>query len=246
VTRRRARTLLDEVAVRFPGLDDPLEAIRAGRVLVNGMPVTNRSSLVRPGSSIAFRPARGLRGAVKLDAALERFDVAVPGRVALDLGAASGGFTSVLLARGAERVYAVDAGHGQLLGSLRQDRRVVNLESTNLARLSRRLVPEPAQVVTLDLSNLAVARAVPQLDEAILAVSADLVALVKPMFELGLPRLPTAPEQLDEAVGLAVAGIEAAGWRALDRMRSPVLGANGAVEFFVHARRGGLTRPAAV
>ena len=133
----------------------------------------------------------------------------------------------------------MDAGHGQLLGSLRQDERVVNLESTNLAELSPRLVPEPAGVVTLDLSNLALAAAVPQLDPAILAAGADLVALVKPMFELRLSRLPTSPEQLDEAVDRAADGVERAGWRVLDRMRSPVPGAGGAVEFFLHARRRG-------
>jgi 23S rRNA (cytidine1920-2'-O)/16S rRNA (cytidine1409-2'-O)-methyltransferase len=179
---------------------------------------------------------QALRGSLKLQAALDQFRVPVAGRIGLDLGAAAGGFTQVLLANGASRVYAVDVGHGQLLGSLRQDPRVVNLEATNLSELDRRVVPDPIQIVTIDLSNLAVARAVPQLDAAIPATGADLVALVKPMFELGLARLPSAATQLEEAVGRAATGVQGAGWRVLNRMRSPVLGANGAVEFFIHAR----------
>ncbi|MBJ7600942.1 MAG: TlyA family rRNA (cytidine-2'-O)-methyltransferase [Candidatus Nephthysia bennettiae] len=235
---RRLRTLLEEVADRFPGLDDPAEAIDSGEALVGGIPVRNPASLVRPGSSVALRSSQPLRGARKLEAALDRFGVPAGGRVALDLGAAAGGFTSVLLARGASRVYSVDAGHGQLLGSLRQDPRVVNLESTNLSELDRAKVPEGIELVTMDLSNLAVARAVPQVEGSLLAARTDLVALVKPMFELGLSRLPTSEGQLEEAVERAASGTAAAGWRVVDRMRSPVLGARGAVEFFVHARRG--------
>jgi 23S rRNA (cytidine1920-2'-O)/16S rRNA (cytidine1409-2'-O)-methyltransferase len=235
---RRLRTLQDEVAYRFPGLDDPVEAIEAGEVLVGGFPVRNPASMVRPGASVALRSAQPLRGARKLEPALDRFKVAVEGRIALDLGAAAGGFTSVLLARGASRVYAVDAGHGQLLGSLRQDPRVVNLESTNLSELRTGLVPDPLELVTMDLSNLAVARAVPQLDGDLMAARVDLVALVKPMFELGLAQLPTSEAQLAEALEKAGAGVEAAGWEVVGRMRSPALGARGAVEFFLHARRG--------
>jgi 23S rRNA (cytidine1920-2'-O)/16S rRNA (cytidine1409-2'-O)-methyltransferase len=235
---RRLRTLLEEVADRFPGLDDPSDAIASGEVLVGGIPVRNPASMVRPGSSVAVRATQPLRGARKLEAALDRFGVPAAGRVALDLGAAVGGFTSVLLARGAARVYSVDAGHGQLLGSLRQDPRVVNLEWTNLSELDRATGPVPVELITMDLSNLAVARAVPQVDGSLLAAGADLVALVKPMFELGLSRLPTSQGQLEEAQDRAASGIEDAGWRVVDRMRSPVLGARGAVEFFVHARRG--------
>jgi 23S rRNA (cytidine1920-2'-O)/16S rRNA (cytidine1409-2'-O)-methyltransferase len=236
VRRRQLRTLLEEVAERFPELEDPVGAIDSGQVLVNGMPIRNRASRVRAGSSVTLRPPQPLRGSLKLQAALDHFRIPVAGRIGLDLGAASGGFTQVLLASGAFRVYAVDVGHGQLLGSLRQDPRVVNLEATNLSELDRRVVPDPIQIVTIDLSNLAVARAVPQLDAAIPATGADLVALVKPMFELGLARLPSAATQLEEAVGRAATGVQGAGWRVLNRMRSPVLGANGAVEFFIHAR----------
>ena len=187
-SKGRPRELGAELAARFPDLADPEAAVEAGRVLVAGRPVLNLHSRVPPGAPVVVLPARPLRGAAKLSAALDQFRVTVEGRVALDLGASAGGFTSVLLARGVIRVYAVDAGHGQLLGSLRQDPRVINLESTNLARLDSKLVPEVVELVTVDLSFTALAVAIPQLDPALLGQKAELVALVKPMFELGLSR----------------------------------------------------------
>jgi 23S rRNA (cytidine1920-2'-O)/16S rRNA (cytidine1409-2'-O)-methyltransferase len=164
--------------------------------------------------------------------------VHVTGRVALDVGASTGGFTRTLVSAGARRVYAVDAGHGQLLGSLRQDPRVVNLERTNLADLSPELVSEPVEVVTVDVSYLALAVAVPQLGRVDIGATADLLALVKPQFELGLAQPPTSPQTLAAALSEAVAGIEAAGWTVAGSTESPVRGARGAVEFFVHARCG--------
>jgi 23S rRNA (cytidine1920-2'-O)/16S rRNA (cytidine1409-2'-O)-methyltransferase len=179
-----------------------------------------------------------LRGEAKLDAALAAFRPPVRGRVALDVGAAAGGFTKALLAAGAARVYAVDVGYGQLLGSLRQDPRVVNLEATNLGELDSRRVPEPVELVTIDLSYLALARAVPQLAQVEIAPGADLIALVKPMFELGLGSPPSDPRELAEAVSRAVDGIEAAGWSVLETLESPIRGSQGAIEYFAHARAG--------
>jgi 23S rRNA (cytidine1920-2'-O)/16S rRNA (cytidine1409-2'-O)-methyltransferase len=172
-----------------------------------------------------------------LQAALAGFGVDVHGRVCLDLGASAGGFTRVLLEAGASRVYAVDVGFGQLLGSLRQDPRVLNLEATNVSKLDTRLVPDPIEVVTIDVSYLALAAAVAQLGGIVLADDAELVALVKPMFELRLPTAPTDPKIVDAAIERAAIGITAAGWRVIGSMPSPVLGGRGAVEALVHARR---------
>jgi 23S rRNA (cytidine1920-2'-O)/16S rRNA (cytidine1409-2'-O)-methyltransferase len=138
---------------------------------------------------------------------------------------------------GAARVYAVDAGHGQLLGSLRSHPRVVNLEGVNLGELDTSRVPEEVELVTLDLSYLPLADAVPQLGRLALAGEAELIALVKPAFELRLAAPPTSPELLARAVERARDGIEHAGWTVIAEMRSPVTGARGAVEFFLHARR---------
>ena len=162
----------------------------------------------------------------------------VEGRTALDVGAAAGGFTRVLLERGARRVYAVDAGHGQLLGSLRQDPRVVNLEGVNLGELGAGRVPEPIDLFTVDVSYLSLADAIPQLERVRIAPGADLVALVKPMFELGLPAAPAGDDELRRAEELAAAAAERAGWRVAGAIPSPVTGARGARERLLHARRG--------
>ncbi len=178
---------------------------------------------------------RELRGSVKLRAALDRFDVPVEGRIALDVGAATGGFTKVLLERGAAKVYAVDAGHGQLLGSLRQNPRVVNLEATNIAQLSDEIVPDPIDLITVDVSYLPLRHAVTQLLRVAFADGTDLVGLVKPMFELQLATAPSDPAVLQQALAKAVDGVTAAGWRVLDTMESPITGAKGAPELFIHA-----------
>jgi 23S rRNA (cytidine1920-2'-O)/16S rRNA (cytidine1409-2'-O)-methyltransferase len=240
MTRRRARLrrLASLVERRYPELADPRAAVAAGLVTVDGKVAANPDSWVRLDAHIALGASgRPLRGEAKLRAAIAAFSVSVEGRVALDLGASAGGFTRVLLQAGAARVYAVDAGHGQLLGSLRQDPRVVNLERTNLSALDRALVPDTVELITIDLSYLAVAGAVGQLAQLAIAADADLIALVKPMFELSLPRPPDRPAEAARARSAARRGIEAAGWSVQRECRSPVLGRRGAVEFLVHARR---------
>ena len=144
----------------------------------------------------------------------------------------------MLLDAGGLGWYAVDAGFGQLLGSLRQDPRVINLEATNVAALDSRLVPEPIEVVTIDVSYLALAAAVAQLEDRItIAAGADLIGLVKPMFELRLATAPIDPELVNAATERACVGIAASGWRLVNTMTSPVLGGRGAVEALLHARR---------
>ena len=233
----RRRPLRDELCRRGILREGVDEAIASGRVLVDGRIVTNPGSQVAPDAALALRPVHGLRGEVKLAAALRAFAVPVRDHGALDPGASAGGFTTALLKAGARRVYAVDVGHGQLLGSLRQDPRVVNLESTNLADLGPELVPDPVEVLTADLSFVSLARALPQLHRLAFAGAADLVALVKPMFELQLAEPPADEDRLGAAVARARAGLERAGWRVEGDMRSPVTGARGAVEFLLHARR---------
>lgn len=230
--------MLELVAARFPAVDASAE-IRAGHVLVDGFPVRNPESRVAPGASIVHRPPQPLAGEAKLHAALAAFGEAAArarGAIALDVGAAAGGFTRVLLAAGARRVYAVDAGHGQLLGSLRQDPRVVNLEATNLGALSRALVAEPVELVTIDVSYISLASALPQLEVLGFAADARLVALVKPMFELGLDA-PPPDDRLHHALAVAVNAIDALPWRVCGAIASPVRGHRGAREFLVHARR---------
>jgi 23S rRNA (cytidine1920-2'-O)/16S rRNA (cytidine1409-2'-O)-methyltransferase len=227
------------VAQRLPDLDDVESAILSGEIQVDGVIVTNPRANVGADARIVFTPERPLKGEQKLGAALDAFDapVALEGRVALDVGASTGGFTTELLNRGCRKVYAVDVGHGQLRGALRQDPRVVNLEATNAADLSTELVPDEIDVVTVDVSYTPLAVIVPQVTGRVhFTNGAVLLALVKPMFELQLGRLPERADQLDEAVLRATDGIAGAGWTVEEAITSPVTGNQGAIEQWVRAR----------
>ena len=239
----RLRALAAELAHRYPHLERPDALIAAGDVLVNGFPRTNPASLVHATDSIRLRSPKPLRGTAKLRHALDVFDVSPRGRVALDLGAAAGGFTQALLDAGAARVYAVDVGHGQLRGWLRQDARVVNLERTNVADLSTTRVPEPVGLVSIDVSYLSIASAVPQLDVLTLTPDIALIVLVKPAYELGLARPPADDARLGAAVTHAEEGLSARGWSVVASVRSPVRGSRGAIEFLVHACRTRRAKP---
>jgi 23S rRNA (cytidine1920-2'-O)/16S rRNA (cytidine1409-2'-O)-methyltransferase len=240
---RRARfvDVLQHVRAVRPDIVDPVKAIEERLLLVDGRIVTNPRTLVPASAAVTLRERRPLRGEEKLRFALDAFGVDVADRVCVDLGASAGGFTRVLLKRGAARVFAVDVGFGQLLGELRSDPRVVNLERTNLSDL-RRAIPQDLQIdiVTMDLSYLSIADAAPQLETLRLAGGADLVAVVKPMFELGAASPPTDGRQLRRALRHAVEGVELDGrWQVVGTARSPVTGARGAQEWLLHARRTG-------
>jgi len=235
--RRAPFVALADLLTRVhPGVD-PDAAIRAGRVLVDGRVLSNPSARARADAAVRVLPETRLRGDVKLAYALAALAVPVDGRTAVDVGAAAGGFTTALLRHGARRVYAVDTGFHQLRGWLRQDPRVVDLERHNLAVVDRALVPEPVDLVTLDLSYLSVAGALPHLERLGFAPEADLVALVKPTFELHRPTLAARPADVAAALRLAARAAEALGWAVLAGCEAPATGRRGAWEAFIHAHR---------
>ena len=218
--------------------------IHAGEVILEGAPDRN----LKPGMlvddavgvSLVDRPRWASRAGAKLEAALEEFGIDVTGAAALDAGASTGGFTDVLLARGARVVYAVDVGRGQLVDRLLRDPRVVSMERTNLRELDR--LPEPVAVATLDLSFISLALVLPAV-RSLLADDGRVVALVKPQFEAGrddvprggVVRDPATWERVIAGVGTAAASADL-GARGV--MRSPITGGDGNVEFLVHLRTG--------
>ncbi|MEY2425004.1 MAG: rRNA (cytidine1920-2-O)/16S rRNA (cytidine1409-2-O)-methyltransferase [Actinomycetota bacterium] len=234
-----ARRALVEVVRRVrPDVDDPHSAIEAGEVQVDGVIVTNPKSQVRDDARIVVKHAKELKGEAKLSAGLDALErpVEIEGRVALDVGASTGGFTTELLRRGARFVYAVDAGHGQLMGSLRQDPRVKNLESTNASELSADLIPQALDVVTLDISYSPLRAIVPGITSKLrYNPGATMIALVKPMFELQAGQLPTERADLERAVNSGETALDSAGWHVDQAIESPLRGNGGAIEFFLRA-----------
>ena len=183
------------------------------------------------------------RGGLKLVRALDHFSIDPTGAVALDVGASTGGFTDVLLARGAARVYAVDVGYGQLAAKLRDDPRVVVLERVNARSLTRAEVPEPIDLIVCDASFIGLEVVLPAA-LALAAERAGLVALIKPQFEVGKGRVGKGGIVRDQALRREVcdriiAWLDAQpGWRVVGLIESPILGADGNQEFLVHARTG--------
>lgn len=169
----------------FESLDEARRRVMAGQVLVNDRLVDKPGMLVPCDAVLRVRGQQSYasRGGYKLEAALEHFAVDVAGRVALDCGASTGGFTDCLLQQGAALVYAVEVGHGQLVGRLRADPRVRNFERTNLSDLLSTALDPPPALITLDLSYLSLTRALP-IAAFLLASPGYVLALVKPLFEV--------------------------------------------------------------
>ncbi len=180
------------------------------------------------------------RGGLKLEKALDHFQLDPAGRVCLDLGASTGGFTDVLLSKGAAKVYAVDVGHGQLAWKLRQDERVVVLERTNARHLTPEIVPDAIQALVCDASFIGLELVLPAA-LALCAPGAWLAALIKPQFEVGRERVgkggvvrdPALHREVCERIESWLAG--QAGWRVLGVTESPITGPEGNVEFLIAA-----------
>ncbi len=224
---------------------------RAQALVLAGLVWSDGKRLDKPGTSLAADLPLELRGrehpwvsrgGVKLAHALDHFAIDATGAAALDIGASTGGFTDVLLARGARRVYAVDVGHGQLAWKLRQDPRVVVLERRNARHLTREDIPEPPELITCDASFISLTTILPAA-LVLAAPAAGLVALIKPQFEVGKGRVGKGGVVRDPALHREVCARIAAwleaqpGWRVAGVTESPIRGPEGNVEFLIHARR---------
>jgi 23S rRNA (cytidine1920-2'-O)/16S rRNA (cytidine1409-2'-O)-methyltransferase len=220
--------------------------IAEGRVAVAGRAATKPATGVDAGTSLVVRtdpdqPSWVSRGAHKLLGALEAFPVAVEGRRALDAGASTGGFTEVLLSRGAREVVAVDVGYGELAWSLRTDDRVHVHERTNVRSLTPEAIGGPVDLVVADLSFISLRLVLAALT-ACATAAADLLPMVKPQFEVGRERLGPGgvvrdPVHRADAVRAVAAAAAELGWGAAGVVASPLPGPAGNVEFFLWLRR---------
>ncbi len=243
-----SRKRLDELLVER-GLAE--NRSRAQASVMAGLVFSGERRLDKPGLAVAEDiplDVRGRehpyvsRGALKLERALAVFALDPAGMTAIDVGASTGGFTELLLMRGAARVYAVDVGHGQLAWKLRQDERVVVLEKTNARHLTAAQIPEPADLVVCDASFIGLETVLPAA-LALAKPSAWLVALIKPQFEVGRGRVgkggivrdPALHEEVCRRVEGWLNGLP--GWRSLGVVESPITGADGNIEFLLGGRK---------
>ena len=240
--RQRADILLVERGL-FESRAKAQAAIAAGLVTADAMPVRKASDIIAVDAALAAEPAFPWvsRGGVKLDDALARFGVAVAGRICLDVGASTGGFTQVLLARGARGVYAVDVGTGQLHPHLRGNPKIVSFEQTDIRTLDRERLAEEADFITIDVSFISLKSVLPAAF-ALAARPAHVLALVKPQFEAprahikkGIVRDPAVHEAVVAEIAAYAASL---GCRDVVSFPSPIAGADGNREFFIGAALG--------
>ena len=227
----------------FESRESAQRAIMAGEVRVGDRVIDKSSELVEAKAEIAVAelPRYAGRGALKLEGALDFFQVDVSGKVALDIGASTGGFTDCLLQRGAAKVYAVDVGHGQLAWKIRNEPRVVVMEKLNARFLSREHIPELVDLCVIDVSFISLTLILPRAFELI-TPDGVIIALIKPQFELqrgdvgrgGIVRDPALQKKAQQKI---VKFAEAANYRVVGLVPSTITGADGNQEFFICLRR---------
>ncbi len=243
------RLRLDQALVErglFPSRARAQGAIAAGLVTIGGKPARKPSTAIDPSAEVrvlgdAYDYVS--RGALKLAAGLDAFAVDAAGGVCLDLGASTGGFTEVLLRRGAAKVHAVDVGHGQLHPLIASDPRVISLERIHAKDLSRAIIPDPINLLVADVSFISLRKALPAA-LSLLAPRAALVALVKPQFEVGPEGVGKGGLVINAAEAGPRAAEDIAAWlcnahemELLGVIASPIDGGDGNKEFLVGAIR---------
>jgi 23S rRNA (cytidine1920-2'-O)/16S rRNA (cytidine1409-2'-O)-methyltransferase len=218
-------------------------AIAAGRVTADGVPVRKASDEIAADALVTAEPEHPYvsRGGVKLAAALDRFGLGLNGRICLDVGASTGGFTEVMLKRGARRVIAVDVGSGQLHPRLRGRDDVLSMEHTDIRKLAPGALAETPDFAAIDVSFISLKRVIPAVG-VLLHPDAQILALIKPQFEVGraeikkgVVRDEAARRRVCDEVGSFVAGC---GWRVNGVVASTIAGGDGNREFFIAAARG--------
>ena len=242
------RERLDKLVVDrglAPSRERARALILSGQVLVDGHPITKAGTPVDAAAEIALRAPDHpyvSRGGLKLEHGLDAFAIDVTDRIAIDVGASTGGFTDVLLRRGASKVYAIDVGYGQLAWSLRQDPRVVVLERENARSIDLDKVPEPCDLAVIDVSFISLTLVLPRVRELLRSPTGKpIVALVKPQFEAGREHVGSGgvvrdPDARLAAVEKVRTWATAHGFSVGDSTVSPITGPAGNVEYLLLLR----------
>ncbi len=237
---------LDQLLVArglFSSRDQAQRAVMAGEIKIGTRIAVKPSQLLAANTAIAVKPTRKYvgRGALKLEKALDHFKIDMQSKVALDIGASTGGFTDCLLQRGTEKVYAVDVGHGQLDWKIRNDSRVIVLEKLNARFLSRAHIPELVDLCVIDVSFISLTLILPNAFELI-TPSGVILALIKPQFELeradiGRGGIVRDPELHQKAQDKIVQFVTRLGHTLIGIVPSAITGADGNQEFFACMRK---------
>ena len=219
--------------------------IKEGRVRVNETVCKKTAQKIAPTDEVSYDAPEidyVSRGALKLVAGLEAFSINMAGKICLDLGASTGGFTQVLLKEGAQKVYAVDVGQGQLHERIAKDPRVINLEKTHAKTLDANLIPDPIELLVCDVSFISLLKALPK-PLTLCGEGAHLIALVKPQFEVGPKQIGKGgivKESEENSTGVVkniADWLQKEGWTVKGHIDSPVLGGDGNKEFLIGASR---------
>lgn len=243
MAKKRLDRLLVEKGL-VPSRERARALIMAGSVQVNGSPLTKAGILVSDDADVVLKGSDipyVSRGGLKLDAALEEFGIEVRDRVAIDIGASTGGFTDCLLQRGAKRVYAVDVGYGQLDWRLRNDARVVILDRRNIRYLKPEDIGEEADIGVIDVSFISLTLVIPVV-VSLLKADAEIIALIKPQFEVGKGQVGKGgivrdKELQERAVEKIISFAKGLDLESVGVIESPIPGAKGNREFLLYLRK---------
>jgi 23S rRNA (cytidine1920-2'-O)/16S rRNA (cytidine1409-2'-O)-methyltransferase len=217
--------------------------ILEGKVFVNEVKIDKAGKLIDPNAVLRIikKIPYVSRGGIKLEKALKFFHIDVRGAVAMDIGASTGGFTDCLLQHGAEKVFAVDVGYGQLAWVLRKDKRVITLEKTNIRHLEQDAVTDAVDIATIDVSFISLLKVIPRVSE-FMTPEGKIIALIKPQFEverkdIGKGGVVREEKKRQEVIEKIIKNVRHLGFEVLGVMQSPLVGPKGNIEYFIYIKR---------
>lgn len=241
------KSRLDKILVDrgiAPSRERAQALIMEGRIFVEGIPAAKSGAMVDEGAAVELRGEDipyVSRGGTKLEAAIRHFNISMKEKIAMDVGASTGGFTDCMLQHGAKKVYCVDVGYGQLAWKLRNDPRVILIERTNIRYLEREKIPDEIDIATIDVSFISLLKVVPNVLK-FLQMDGEMIALIKPQFEVGKGEVGKGGIVRDETKRLKAVenvrkGLESMGLQTIGIIQSPIPGQKGNIEYLIYMKR---------